>query len=202
MPYRLHNGVYSVRCRHPQCPFNVQMKIDQTIMGMTESDVDTEARKVARDMALIAHDSIRTRQHSLHNPEIRRSSGSCQLVGAAPARIDQLSAEVGLREYSRGDCILKEGEKADCVCEVVSGTAYPEGNQSHRYHAGDCFGAAALVPRQRRMTSIISGSDGTRVAFHNLAELMRRDPKKANAMFSRVMEDTLKVIRELEKKAG
>jgi CRP-like cAMP-binding protein len=202
MPYRLHNGVYSVRCRHPHCPFNVQMKIDQNIMGMTESDVETEARKVARDMALVAHDAIRARQHSLHNPEIRRSSGSCQLIGVTPSRTLQASGDFGMREYSRGDCILREGEKADFVCEVLSGTAYPETNKAHRYHPGDCFGAAALVPRQRRMTSVISGSDGTRVAFHNLATLTRNDPKKASAMFARVMEDTLKVIRELEKKAG
>jgi hypothetical protein len=202
MPYRLHNGVYSVRCRFPHCPFNVQMKIDQTIMGMTESDVESEARKVARDMASIAHDSIRIRQHPLHNPEIRRSSGSCQLIGMDSARGAQPSSEIGFREYSKSECILREGERADCVCEILRGSAYPESNKSHRYRAGDCFGAAALVPGHKRMTSVICASDGTRIAFHSLAHLSKSDPKKAQRIFARVIEDTLEVIQELEKKAG
>ena len=202
MPYRLNKGVYSVRCRHPHCTFNAQTKIDQAIMGMTESDVETEALKIARDMAMVHHDSIHGRQHSLHNPEIRRSSGSCQLVGAGPERAPRPQGEVGLREYSQGECILKEGEEADWVCEVLRGFAYPQRNMAHRYKTGDCFGAAALLPKHRRMTSVISGSDRTRIAFYNLIELNKSDPKKANSVFARVMEDTLQVIRELEKKAG
>jgi hypothetical protein len=202
MPYRLHNGVYSVRCRHAHCPFNAQMKIEQTIMGMTEADVENEARKVARDMAVIAHDSIRVRQHSLHNPEIRRSSGSCQLVGTGSGRALQPSGALRLRDFSRGECILKEGERADCVCEVLRGSAYPEGNKSHGYRAGDCFGASALLPGHTRMTSIVCRSDGTRIAFHNLVELNRSDPRKAKRVFARLMEDTLLVIRDLEKRAG
>jgi hypothetical protein len=201
MPYRLNKGVYSARCRHTHCTFNVHMKIDEAIMGMTESDVENEARKVARDMAMVQHDSIHGRLHSLQNPEIRRVSGSCQLVGAGPGRAPRAQAEIGPREYSRGECILKEGEEADWVCEVLRGFAYPQRNKAHRYKAGDCFGAAALLPKHRRMTSVISGSDRTRIAFYNLAELNRSDPKKANSVFSRVMEDTLLVIRELEKKA-
>ena len=202
MPYRLNKGVYSVRCRHPHCPFNAQMKIDQAIMGMMESDVETEARKIARDMAMVQHDSIRGRQHSLHNPEIRRVSGSCQLMGAGPGHVPQPRGEVGFREYAKGECILKEGEEAAWVCEVLRGSAYPERNKSHHYGAGDCFGAAALLPKQSRMISIIAGSDRTRIAFYNLIELNKSDPKKANSVFARVMEDTLQVIRELEKKAG
>ena len=202
MPYRLNKGVYSVRCRHPHCPFNAQMKIDQAIMGMMESDVETEARKLARDMAMVQHDSIRGRQHSLHNPEIRSASGSCQLVGAGPERAPRQHGEVGFREYAKGDCILKEGEEAAWVCEVLRGSAYPERNKSHHYGAGDCFGAAALLPKQSRMTSIIAGSDRMRVAFYNLMALNKSDPKKAKRVFARVMEDTLQVIRDLEKKAG
>jgi hypothetical protein len=33
-------------------------------------------------------------------------------------------------------------------------------------------------------------------------ELNKSDPKKAKRVFARVMEDTLQVIRDLEKKAG
>jgi len=178
------------------------MKIEQTIMGMTEEDVETEARKVARDMATIAHDAIRARQHSLHNPEIRRSSGSCQLVGAGSGRALPASGAIRLRDFSRGECILEEGAQADCVCEVLRGSAYPQGNRNHSYRAGDCFGASALLPRHTRMTSVICGADGTRVAFYDLAELNRSDPKKAKKVFARLMEDTLLVIRDLEKRAG
>ncbi len=200
MPYRLNMGVYTVRCRHPHCPFNAQMKIDQAIMGMTESDVETEARKIARDMAMVQHDSIRGRQHSLHNPEIRRASGSCQLVGAGPERAPR--PQGGFRDFAKGECIVKEGENADWVCEVLRGVAYPQQNRSHRYAAGDCFGAAALLPKHTRMTSIIAGSDRTRIAFYDLMELKKSDPRKANKVFARIMEDTLQVIRDLEKKPG
>jgi hypothetical protein len=178
------------------------MKIDQAIMGMTESDVENEARKIARDMAMVQHDSIRGRQHSLHNPEIRRASGSCQLVGAGPERAPRPQGEVGFRDYAKGELILKEGENADWVCEVLRGFAYPQRNAAHRYEPGDCFGAAALLPKHARMTSVVSGSDRTRIAFYNLMELNKSNPKKASSVFARVMEDTLQVIRELEKKAG
>jgi len=40
MPYKLKNGVYKVRCRHPGCSFNSEIKIEQKIMGMTEKDVE------------------------------------------------------------------------------------------------------------------------------------------------------------------
>jgi hypothetical protein len=52
------------------------------------------------------------------------------------------------------------------------------------------------------MTSVICGADGTRVAFYDLAELNRSDPKKAKKVFARLVEDTLLVIRDLEKRAG
>ena len=68
MPYKLKNGVYAVKCRHPHCTFNVRFEIDQTIMGITEQDVDTEARRLARDMALTKHDAIHGTKHSLKNP--------------------------------------------------------------------------------------------------------------------------------------
>jgi hypothetical protein len=198
MPYRLNKGIYSVRCRQPHCPFHAQLEIDETIMGMTESDVETEAMKVARGMAQVKHDSLHGRQHSLVKPEIRMVSGAVQLMGtdSMPAAPSQAGSYI--REFSKGDVILKKGETATAVCEVLRGVAYPMLNRSHRYSLGDCFGVAALLPNKSRMTDVIAGIDKTRIAFHKLPDLNRRDPKKASRLLTRVIEDTLQVIGELE----
>ena len=103
------------------------------------------------------------------------------------------------KEYMRGEVILKKGDPATSVCEVMQGSAYPERNRSHRYHSGDCFGAAALLTKSRRTCDVIAGSDGTKIAFYNLIELSKSSPQKARKLFSAVMEDTFKVISGLEK---
>ncbi len=205
MPYKLKNGIYAVRCRYPRCTFNSQFEIKQNIMGMTEQDVEIEAKRIARDMALIKHDAIHATRHTLRNPEIRKVSGSYELIGpahrsdseagyAVPSRED-----VFYKEYRRGEVILKKGDDATSVCEVVHGSAYPERNRAHRYRQGDCFGAAALLMKHRRTCDVVAGSDGTKVAFYNLIELSKSNPKKARELFGAVMEDTFKVIQGLER---
>ena len=198
MPYRLNKGIYSIRCRHTHCTFNVQLEIKENIMGMTESDVETEARKVVRDMAQVKHDSLHGRQHTLQNLEMRRASGTVQLTGAGPVQASRQPSDSYTREYQKGDVILKEGDDATSVCEVLKGAAFPQSNRTHRYSIGDCFGVAALLPHGSRMTDVVAGSDKTRIAFHSLAKLNKRDPRKANQVFTRVMEDTLQLIGELE----
>ena len=205
MPYKLKNGIYAVRCRYPRCSFHSQFEIKQNIMGMTEQDVEIEAKRIARDMALIKHDAIHATRHTLRNPEIRKVSGSYELIGPTP-RSDAAGShatgtdeDVHYEEYRRGEVILKKGDDATSVCEVVRGSAYPERNRSHRYRAGDSFGAAALLNKHRRTCNVVAGSDGTKVAFYNLIGLSKNNPKKAREMFSAVMEDTFKVIQELEK---
>ena len=205
MPYKLKNAIYSVRCRYPRCTFHSQFEIEQNIMGMTEQDVEIEAKKIARDMALIKHDAIHATQHTLRNPDIRKVSGSYELVGPSPRRRSSTSYEVAkqkdvyYKEYQRGEVILKKGDDATSVCEVMRGSAYPERNRSHRYREGDSFGAAALLARHQRTCDVIAGSDGTKVAFYNLIELSKANPKKAREIFSAVMEDTFNVIQNLEK---
>jgi hypothetical protein len=205
MPYKLKNGIYAVRCRYPRCTFHSQFEIKQNIMGMTEKDVEIEAKRIARDMSLIKHDAIHAARHSLRNPEIRKVSGSYELIGPSSrtgkesAYASTQSEGVQHMEYRRGQVILKKGDDATSVCEVIRGTAYPERNRSHRYRPGDCFGAAALLMKHRRTCDVVAGSDGTEVAFYNLIEMSKNHPKKARELFSAVMEDTFKVIRELEK---
>jgi hypothetical protein len=198
MPYRLNKGVYSVRCRHPHCTFNAQLEIDNNIMGMTESDVELEARKVVRDMAQVKHDSLLGRQHSLQSPELHRTSGTIQLTGAGPVQSGHPPQDSYMREFKKGDVILKEGDNASTVCEVLKGAAFPQRNTAHRYSIGDCFGVAALLPNHRRMTDVVAGTDRTKIAFYSLAELNRRDPKKASRVFTSVLEDTLRLIEERE----
>jgi hypothetical protein len=199
MPYRLKKGVYAVRCRYPQCTFEARMEIDQNLMGMTEWDVEIEAVNMARGMAMIKHDSLlRLRRHMLTRPEIRRVSGYTELVGGGPVSSAQEMPDVVYKDFHKGEIIVKKGEEADSICEIVRGMAYPERNKDHRYSAGDCFGAAALLMHQNRMANIVSGSDRTRVAFYNLTELTKRDPKKAREVYNRILQDTFKVIRELE----
>ncbi|UCF96588.1 MAG: cyclic nucleotide-binding domain-containing protein [Spirochaetaceae bacterium] len=205
MPYRLKDGIYAVRCRYPRCTFHSQFEIKQNIMGMTEKDVEIEAKRIARDMSLIKHDAIHATRHTLRNPEIRKVSGSYELIGPTPrhgedsAYSAQEREDVYYKEYQRGEVILRKGDDATSVCEVVRGSAYPERNRSHRYRQGDCFGAAALLARRQRTCDVVAGSDGTKVAFYNLIELSKSNPKKARELFSAVMEDTFRVIQGLEK---
>lgn len=204
MPYRLNKGVFEVRCRHSHCPFNAQLEIKDNIMGMMESDVQSEAWKMARDMAHIKHDSLHIgRGHPLENPEIRMISGTIQLTGAGPVQVLlQERKDMLVKEFMKGDVILKKGETATAVCEVLKGAAYPVRNKRHRYTVGDCFGVAALVPKHARMTDVVAGEDRTKIGFYLLSDLNKRDPKKASQVLNRVIEDTLDVIGELEEGLG
>jgi hypothetical protein len=203
MPYRLNKGVFEVRCRHSGCPFNAQLEIKENLMGMTEPDVQTEAWKMAKDMAHIKHDSLHIgRQHPLENPDIRMISGTIQLTGAGPVNVAPERTQMLVREFMKGDVILKKGETATAVCEVLKGAAYPVRNKHHRYKVGDCFGVAALLPKRSRMTDIVAGEDRTKIGFYLLADLNKKDPKKASHVLNRVIEDTLDVIGELEGSLG
>jgi hypothetical protein len=198
MPYRLNKGVYSVRCRYPHCTFNTQLQIDENIMGMTEEDVETESRKVARDMAHVKHDSLHGRHHTLQSAEIRMVSGTIQLTGAGPVQAPLKRADSYEKEFMKGDLIIKEGDDATVICEVLKGFAYPMRNRHHKYELGDCFGVAALLPNHSRLTDVVAGADKTKIGFYALPELNKRDPKKASLLLNRVIEDTLHVIGELK----
>jgi len=198
MPYRLSRGVYAVRCRRSHCPFHARIEVEETIMGVTETDVRAEALRMVKDMAQVRHDSIHGRDHQLQNPEIHMVAGTIQLAGAGSVQMRAAESDFSVREFSKGDVILKKGEDATAVCEVLRGVAFPRRNRRHRYSLGDCFGVSALLPNHSRMTDVVAGTDGTKIAFYNLSDLNRRDPKKASTILNKVIEDTLKVIGELE----
>jgi len=197
MPYRLVKGVYAVRCKHAQCPFHDQMKIDENIVGVTEEDVRTEAIKMARDQATVKHDSIYGRKHGLEAPEIHMVSGMVQKLGPAGSSEEGTQKGVVVRRFGKGEVILRKGETASTVCEVLEGSAYPLANKSHRYGAGDCFGVAALVPNHTRLSDVVAQVDGTTVAFYDLGDLRQNEPGRASRVVSRIMDDTLRVVDEL-----
>ena len=196
MPYRLKKGVYAVRCRHPHCPFNDRIAIEENVMGMTESDVRWEALKMARDAACVKHDSIYGRKHVLENPEVRMVGGACLAVGATPPASTPAPRGVDIRRYAKGDVIAKEGASSTTVCEVLEGMAFPARNRLHRYAPGDCFGWAPFLPNHG-MSDVIAGQDRTSVAFYDLEHLRRSDPGNASTLLARAMEDSLRVIGEL-----
>jgi Cyclic nucleotide-binding domain len=202
MPYRLVKGIYAVRCTYAQCPFHDQMNIEQNIVGVTEEDVRSEAMKIARDQATVKHDSIYGRRHGLEAPEVRMVSGMIQKLGVAASPEQGGQTSVVVRRFGKGDVILRKGEAAATVCEILEGTAYPLANRSHRYVAGDCFGVAALVPNKTRLSNVIANSDGTTVAFYDLGDLRQNEPGRANRVVSGIMEDTLRVVDELGKAVG
>jgi hypothetical protein len=200
MPYRLVKGIYSVRCRHPQCPFHDQIKVEHFISGLSEDDVRTEATKVARDAARVKHDSIfGRRNHSLQSPEVKMVSGTIQRI---PGGLTVRAADprgVQIRRFDKGEVILRKGDAASTVCEIRVGSAYPLANPTHRYSIGACFGVAALVPNHRRMSDVIAREDGTSVAFYDLADLRQSEPGRASRVVTQVVEDTLQVVDELGK---
>jgi CRP-like cAMP-binding protein len=198
MPYRLKNGIFLVRCRYPGCPFNTQVTIEQKIMGMTEKDVEQESKNLAKDIGRTKHDAMFGMKHALRNPDVRKVSGFYELVGGSMLAAESKNRESVVQDFDEGEIILQRGEQATTICEVVRGSAYPEHNPAHRYGPGDCFGASALLANHNRTCDVIAGKNGTRIAFHNLIGLSRRDPKKATKLFQSVMEDTLAVIQDLE----
>lgn len=81
MSFRLKEAVYKVRCRAPGCTFTSEFAIKENLMGVTEADIDTEAIKIAKNMAFIKHDALLGRKHQLANPEVFRVSGSYERIG-------------------------------------------------------------------------------------------------------------------------
>ncbi len=197
MPYRLIKGVFNVRCKQPHCPFNDQIKIEADLAGLTEEDVRTEALKMARDQAIIKHDSIYWRRHSMENPEVRMVSGQIRRIGRdAPVEVGSKDG-IAVHRFHKGDVILHKGEAAGTVCEVLEGSAFPRTNRLHRYTAGDCFGVAALVPNHTRLSDVVAAVDDTVVAFYDLVDLRQNEPGRATRIVAKIMEDTLQVVDEL-----
>lgn len=214
MAFVLRDGLFQVKCRRPGCPFRSEFKIPQTIAGETERDCEMEAMKIAQNMGVIKHDATYGRTHTLTDALIRKVKGAYVAYGAtgghesAPGDgLPHPPGSVAVRAYARGDVIVRKGERATTVCEVLAGSAHPEHTDAIRYTPGRSFGAAGLLSNQARTGSVLADEDRTIIAFYNIQELSKTNPPKARELYNEIMEDTLHVVswldgrvQELEKK--
>lgn len=198
MAYKLKTGKYRVACKYPGCTFDHEFSINQVIMGVTEEDVESEAKKFARDMARVKHDALYGNKHTLTNPTIRKISGVFEAVGAQSSMLKRQSDAVKYQEYKKGEKILNKGDLATTICEVVKGSAAVDRNNATPYKPGESFGAAALLVNQVRTADVVACEDGTMIAFYNLKELSKKDPRKAKELYAEAMEDVFDVIQALE----
>lgn len=198
MSFKLKEATFRVRCRQQGCPFNNEFTVRQNIMGASERDVDEEAGKVALNIARTNHDAIYGRNHALFAPEMRKMTGKYEQFGATPASLSVAGAGTLTREYRKGERIIRRGESATTLCEVVRGSA---GNPDHAeivYRAGSTFGAAALLENRSRTADIVANEDGTVIGFYNLREITKTSPQKARELYVEAMEDIFNIIAYLE----
>ena len=208
MSFRLKEAVFKVRCREPGCPFNNDFTVKENIMGATEADVDTEALKIARNMGFIKHDALYGRKHQLVNPEVYKIDSRYERIGTAPYAPPSSPPAFGAqavstpsvptRTYRRGEIIIRRGESAATVCEVIRGSALNEKLPDLAYKAGSTFGAASIFKQKKRMVDIVAGEDGTTIAFYNIRELTKSNPAKARALYDESMEDIFHILSYLE----
>jgi hypothetical protein len=207
MSFRLKEAVFRVRCREPGCPFFSDFVVKENLMGGTEADVDSEALKLARNMGFNKHDALYGRKHPLSNAEVYKVSASYERIGPAPAPASAASSGASqsgtatsapTRTYKAGEIIIRKGESAATVCEVLRGAAYNLKLQDMPYKVGSTFGAAALFRQKSRLADVVAAQDGTVVAFYNLKELSRTNPAKARVLYDEAMEDVFHIIVHLE----
>jgi CRP-like cAMP-binding protein len=214
MSFRLKEAVFKVRCREPGCSFVSDFAVKENIMGATEADIDSEALKIARNLGFIKHDAILGRKHQLASPDVYKVSGTYEHIGPAPAAPSAPAAAPGtaspaaavgsapVRTYRKGEIIIRQGDSATMVCEVLRGSAHNEKLPDLLYKVGTTFGAAAIFRQKNRMADIVAGEDGTAIAFYNLRELARSNPAKARVLYDEAMEDVFHVLRYYEEYAA
>jgi hypothetical protein len=201
MSFRLKEAIFKVRCREPGCPFNTEFTVKENIMGATEADVDLEALKIAKNLGFIKHDAVYGRNHQLQNAEVSKISATYDRIGAPPSPAPQAhpaAPSIPTRTFRKGEVIVKRGDSAATVCEVVRGYALNEKLPDLHYKVGSTFGAAAIFRQKNRMVDIVAGEDGTTIAYYNIKELARSNPAKARELYDEAMEDVFHILGFLE----
>jgi CRP-like cAMP-binding protein len=207
MSFRLKEAVYKIRCREPGCTFVSEFIVKENFMGVTEADVDSEAIKIAKNMAFIKHDALHGRKHQLANPEIFKISSAYDRIGgltadsvytpggAAPAAAAQGAPG---RAFRRGDIIMRRQEDDGLVVEVLRGAVQNVGHPGLRYRPGAVIGSAAIFHQKARPTDIVAAEDDTAVMFHDVRELTRSNPGRAKELYDRALEEVFHLMLHLQ----
>jgi len=201
MSYKLKEATFRVRCRQQGCPFNSDFTVKQNILGATEKDVDDEAAKIALNIGRTNHDAIYGRNHGLFAPEIKKVGGKYEQMGATPASMSVEGAGTPTRQYRMGDKIIRKGESATTLCEVVHGAACNPDRPEIVYRSGSTFGAAALLENRSRTADIVACEDDTVIGFYNLREITKTSPQKARELYLEAMQDIFNILDYLGKYA-
>jgi CRP-like cAMP-binding protein len=203
MSFRLKEAVYKIRCREPGCTFTSEFNVKENLMGVTEADVDSEAIKIAKNMAFIKHDALLGRKHQLANPEVFKISSSYDRIGGMAAESayfgQAASSHEGVgRAFRKGDVILRKHEDSALVVEVLRGSAQNAGHPGLRYRPGAMIGSASLFHQKSRPVDIIAVEDNTAVIFHDIRELTHSNSARAKELYDRALEDVFHVLMHLE----
>jgi len=203
MSFRLKEAVYKIRCREPGCTFTSEFRVKENLMGVTEADVDSEAIKIAKNMAFIKHDALLGRKHQLANPEVFKISSSYDRIGGiTPDSVYSGQAAPGHegagRTFRKGEIILKKHEEAAFVVEVLGGSAQNAGHPGLRYRPGAMVGSASLFHQKSRPADIVAAEDNTAVTFHDVRELTHSNSARAKELYDRALEDVFHVLLHLE----
>ncbi len=204
MSLKLKEITYQARCTVPGCAFNTEVTVKENIMGATEADIDSEAFKIAKNQAYIKHDALYGRKHPLSNPDIHKISSRYERFGAVladavgvPAAPKPSNGGV-TKVYAKGEEIIRRGESATTICEVIRGSAYNEKRPEKTYRTGATFGAAALFEQAHRLADIVAGEDNTTIAFYDMRLLAKTDAAKARELYNAAMDDIFDILTYLE----
>ena len=198
MSYCLKKGIYEVKCKEENCPFEIRLEITNNITAITEKEVDLEVKKFVTEIAKLKHDELFKNKHSFNKKSVEKISAIYEAVDSRKSSIIIQSEPIIYKEYKKGDIIIGKDDVFYSVCEVVKGSAFQDKNKNKIYDVGDNFGASELIINQNRIVSIIAGEDKTTIAFYNLKELSKKDPGKAKELYKKSMEDFFEIIGSME----
>ena len=202
MSFKLKEAVYKIRSREPGCTFVSEFIVRENFMGVTEADVDSEAIKIAKNMAFIKHDALHGRKHQLANPEIFKVSSAYERIGGLTAgsvftqQSGQAPAEQGIpgRAFRKGDLIMKKNEGSALVIEVLRGSVQNSGYPGLKSRPGAMVGSASVFHQKSRPVDIVAADENTAVTFHDMRELTRSNPARARELYDRALEDVFNVL--------
>lgn len=198
MAYKLKKGIFNIKCDEENCPFDLKLEINNTITGISEEDVESEAKNFFYEIARLKHDELYSGRHALNKKNIEKVSIIYEAVDSNKTSIIAQKEHIKYKEYKKGDIIIGKDDIFYCICEVVKGFANQNKNKSKTYNIGDNFGPSELIINQERVVDIIAGEDGTTIAFYNLKELGKKDPSKAKELYNKSMEDVFEIISSME----